>query len=186
MARKRHFDWPLAFLLLAGIASSSVLAAALPQFEQPRWAALTPEQRKILAPLADDWTAMDAFRRKKWIGIAQRYPEMTPAEQASMQRNMRDWALLTPEDRKLAREKFKALKKTPLEKRQDVKQKWEEYQSLPKEDRDRLRAKSPVRPTVARSDGKSVPQPPRSPLKLTPDPVFKKPVAPPPPVRTGE
>ena len=35
---------------------------------------------------------MDAFRRKKWIGIAQRYPEMTPIEQASMQRNMREWA----------------------------------------------------------------------------------------------
>jgi hypothetical protein len=143
MARQR-LAWTLGVfaLLLAGPVPAGPTLSGLPQFEQPGWHALTSEQRTILAPLADDWAAMDAFRRKKWIGIAQRYPDMTPAEQASMRRNMREWAVLAPEERKAAREKFKTLKKASPERRQAVRQKWDEYLSLPQEERDKLRSEA--------------------------------------------
>lgn len=147
MARKR-LAWALGFsaFLLASSAPAGPVLSGLPQFEQPGWHALTLEQRTILAPLADDWAAMDAFRRKKWIGIARRYPDMTPSEQASMQRNMREWALLAPEERKAAREKFKTLKKATPEHREAVKQKWDEYQSMTQEERDKLRSEAKRRP----------------------------------------
>lgn len=91
---------------------------------------------------------MDAFRRKQWLGIAQRYPEMTSLEQASMQRNMREWVRLAPEERKLAREKYKSLKRISPEERQLVKQKWGEYSTLTEEEKERLRSKAPKQPKV--------------------------------------
>lgn len=147
MARKRLAGWAIVWALIAGILSGNT-SAALPQFEQPGWTALTPEQKTILAPLQKEWSEMDAFRRKKWIGIAQRFPEMTPLEQASMQRNMREWARLAPEERKIAREKYKSLKRISPEERQVVKQKWEEYSTLTEEEKARLRSKAPQRPKI--------------------------------------
>ena len=148
MARKRLAGWTIICATVAGLLSGNVLAG-LPQFEQPGWAALTPDQRVILAPLEKEWGVMDAFRRKKWIGIAQRYPDMNPLEQASIQRNMREWAKLAPEERKIAREKYKSLRRFAPEERQVVKQKWEEYSTLTDEEKERLRSKAPVRPKVA-------------------------------------
>jgi hypothetical protein len=147
MARKRLAGWTIAGALVAGILSGNA-GATLPQFEQPGWTALTPDQKTILAPLEREWGQMDAFRRKKWIGIAQRFPDMTPIEQASMQRNMREWARLAPEERKIAREKYKSLQRIAPEERQVVKQKWEEYSTLTEEEKERLRNKAPKQPKV--------------------------------------
>jgi hypothetical protein len=147
MARKRLAGWAIVWAILAGLVSGHA-SAALPQFEQPGWVALTPEQKTILAPLQKEWGEMDAFRRKQWIGIAQRFPEMTPLEQASMQRNMREWARLAPEERKIAREKYKSLRRIAPEERQVVKQKWEEYSTLTDEEKERLRNKAPKQSKV--------------------------------------
>jgi len=134
----------LLFCLATGVAA----AAGLPQFEQPGWTALTPEQKAILAPLQQEWAEMDAFRRKKWLGIAQRYPTLSPTEQASQQRNMREWARLAPEERKTARQKYQSLRRFSPEERQVVKQKWDEYSTLTDEEKERLRNKAPRRPQV--------------------------------------
>ena len=48
---------------------------------------------------------MDPAKKKKWLGIAKRYPGMTPEEQHRTQLQMRDWYSLTPEQRELVREK---------------------------------------------------------------------------------
>lgn len=141
MARKALVSWGLALgIAWAGLAGHA--QAIVPVLDQPKWAALAPEQKAILAPLASEWDAMEPYRRKKWLGIAQRYPSISPAEQASMQRNMQEWARLAPEERKAAREKFKTLKKAAPEDRQVVRQKWDEYNALPQEQRDRLRAEA--------------------------------------------
>ncbi|NWG31504.1 MAG: DUF3106 domain-containing protein [Rhodocyclaceae bacterium] len=149
MARKRLVFWRLIRLLsLATLLAGSSAHAALPRFEQPEWSALTPEQRAILAPLEKEWGEMDAFRRKKWIGIAQRYPSMTPAEQASLQRNMREWARLAPEERQIAREKYKSLLRIAPEERAAIKQKWQEYSALSEQEKEHLRSKVPSQPRI--------------------------------------
>lgn len=139
----------LARAISAGLAGLVLLTAALPagavlpQFEQPGWIALTPDQKTILAPLEKEWAEMDAFRRKKWLGIASRFPDMSPEEQASIQRNLHAWAHLVPEERKIAREKYKSLKRIAPDERQAVRQKWEEYAALTDEEKERLRKKNP-------------------------------------------
>lgn len=134
--------------LWLGMLAAGPVAAALPVFEQPRWQGLSAEQKQILAPLKNEWDALDAFRRKKWLGIAERYRDMSPPEQESIQRNMRAWVRLAPEERKIAREQYKKLRKVAPEQRQAVKQKWEEYSALPPETRDHMEVIAPKRPQV--------------------------------------
>jgi len=119
--------------------SSFVLAAA-PQKKQPSWVDLTQEQQQILSPLASNWDKLDAQRKRKWLGIARRYPTMSPAEQEKVKQNMQPWASLTPEERGAARERYKNLQKLPPERRKSLKQEWEEYQRLPEDQRKQLEA----------------------------------------------
>jgi len=95
---------------------------------KPDWSQLTPAQQAVLAPLKEDWSSLDTLRRKKWVGVANRYPKMKPAEQQLLQARMQDWAKLTPEQRRVAREKYLAIKKMPPEKRAHVKSQWAQYQ----------------------------------------------------------
>jgi len=64
---------------------------------------LASEQQQILAPLSDDWDNFEPQRKRNWIGIAKRYPNMKPDEQVRVQRRMQAWAKLTPKERDAAR-----------------------------------------------------------------------------------
>lgn len=94
----------------------------------PAWSGLTPDQQKILAPLAREWNELDSTRRKKWIGVAKRYPKMTPRGQARVQKRMVEWARLTPEQRRAARERYQQIRKLPPEKRRQINRQWRAYQ----------------------------------------------------------
>lgn len=131
--------------------------AVVSPLTQPNWAELSPEQKRILAPLANEWDQMESFRRKKWIGIAQRYPKLGAEEQARMQRRMTEWAKLTPDERKQARDKYKSLQKAPPEKKAAVKQKWQEYKELPESEKARLKAEAAGKQTPRRGSGTAHP-----------------------------
>jgi len=105
---------------------------------RPAWAELTAEQQQILAPLKADWESLEPERRRKWIGIAKRYPAMKVAEQERVQRRMQYWAKLTPEQRRQARETYKQIVKVPPEKRGKLREQWAEYQALPPQERESL------------------------------------------------
>jgi hypothetical protein len=155
MAGKKFASWGVAFcLLFAGLTWQWQAQAVVTPLDQPDWSALTSEQKTILAPLASEWKEMEPFRRKKWLGIAQRYPDMSEDDQAGVQRNMREWAKLAPNERKSAREKFKTLQKFPAEERRAVKLKWEEYSSLPQEKRESLKKEAAKRPTPVKTPAK--------------------------------
>ena len=107
--------------LMAAAAAGVLLAAASVTHAQitlksPAWAELSPQEKQILAPLAPDWDKLDASRKAKWRGVAQRYPTMKPDEQQRMQQQMRSWASLTPEQRNAAREQYKTMTKLPPDK----------------------------------------------------------------------
>lgn len=105
---------------------------------RPVWAELTADQQMILAPLKADWESLEPERRRKWIGVAKRYPQMTPKGQERVQRRMQAWAKLTPEQRREARENYKRLAKARAEKRQQLAQRWAEYQALSPAERERF------------------------------------------------
>jgi hypothetical protein len=101
----------------------------------PVWNELTPKQRDILKPLEREWTSLDGTGREKWIEIAARFPKLPAAEQARIEERMGEWARMTPRQRGEARLRFQQAKTTTAEERQ---QKWEAYQALPPEEKQRL------------------------------------------------
>ena len=92
---------------------------------KPAWTELSASQQPVLAPLQAEWEQLDTTRRRKWVDIANRYPTMKQAEQQRLQKRMQEWSKLTPEERRVAREQYRTLKKIPPKQR---KEKWQEYQ----------------------------------------------------------
>ncbi len=149
-------------------------------------------------PLAGEWDKLESFRRKKWLGIAQRYPSMTADEQKRIQHNMQAWVKLTPAQRQQAREQFKKnLHQMPPERRQAIKQKWQEYNELPDAEKERLRQQAlhktaqpksgagktklggPTKPDILKVQ-------PANPVELPPTgPTAVPPTSAPPPVTTN-
>ena len=58
------------------LACSTHLAAA-PSITAPAWSDLTPDQQRTLAPLAREWRDLPDERKRKWAGIANRFPGQT-------------------------------------------------------------------------------------------------------------
>ena len=96
---------------------------------RPLWSELSPKQQAVLAPLAADWEKLDTTRRKKWVTIANRYPKMKAEEQTRLQDRMQVWAKLTPEQRRVARDNYRALRQIPPAERGEVKQKWQQHKA---------------------------------------------------------
>jgi hypothetical protein len=146
-------------LILGLVLATSVfsgLAASGPLVARPSyWADRSPSEKLVLAPLAPEWDKLDAQRKQKWLGIAQRYPTMPPDQQQRIQEHMGTWARLTPDERRAARAQFKTLKQLPPEQRQEVRQKWQEYQQLPPEKKQELAR--PVAPKPPTPPGKATP-----------------------------
>ena len=103
-------------------------AAVQPKPPKPDWAELKPSQQAVLAQLKEDWQELDTLRRTKWVKIANAYPKMKPEQQQRLQAQMSEWAKLTSEQRRAAREKYLAIKKLPAAKRGDIKTQWQQYQ----------------------------------------------------------
>ena len=102
---------------------------------RPYWIELPIAQREALAPLAEDWEYLDSQTKKKWVEIANRYPKMSPDEQSRTQQRMREWARLTPEQRRVARDSYGRVRAMNPEQRADMLRK---YQELPPEKREAL------------------------------------------------
>ena len=130
-------------VLLAGASVAQAPEKARPAAKakaqaRPSWAELTADQQMILAPLKADWDTLEPERRRKWLGIANRYSKMKPEAQERVQRRMQAWAQLTPEQRRQARENYKRIAKQRAEKRDKLREAWAEYQALPPHERQTL------------------------------------------------
>ncbi|MDR2507500.1 MAG: DUF3106 domain-containing protein [Candidatus Accumulibacter sp.] len=116
------------FVSTACAAPESASLMATPP--QPAWNELTVQQKIVLAPLSDTWDSMEHSRRKRWLGISNRFSSQSPAEQRRIQAQMQAWERLTFEQRKEARKNFKTARQLPREKKQELKRKWAEYSNL--------------------------------------------------------
>ena len=106
------------------------------------WVELTPVQRTLLAPLANDWASISVSQRSKWLSSTPMLATLPAAELARLHERMRDWARLTPAERLNARIGFQVAKQVDADQRQA---KWEAYQSLPPEKRQALNDKAVAR-----------------------------------------
>ncbi|MEN9418671.1 MAG: hypothetical protein RI988_2291 [Pseudomonadota bacterium] len=124
---------------LPALAQPHGSAAQQPVEQPPAWSALTPAQRAALAPLRQDWAAIDAGRKQKWIEVSQKFPTLSQAERDRIQQRMAEWARMTPAERGRARLQFQESRLILPEERQAL---WEAYQALPQEERQALAARA--------------------------------------------
>ncbi len=85
------------------------------------------EERMILEQLAKYWDRMDPVKKQKWIGITNRYPNMTPLEQQRIQKDILDLDSLTPKQKKEARKIYQKIKNMPQEEKLEIKKKWKKF-----------------------------------------------------------
>jgi hypothetical protein len=126
--------------LAQGSASTPVATQASAQSaEGVSWSALTASQKNALKPLEREWGSIDSTRKTKWLDIANRFPRMSPDEQARIQTRMEEWAKLTPRERGQARMNFKEAQRVPAQERKD---KWEAYRALPPDQQKQFAARA--------------------------------------------
>jgi hypothetical protein len=112
-------------------------SAVVPVNAGVAWGELRPEQARALAPLAGIWGSLDPGQQRKWLELATRYPRLSAGDQQLLQQRMREWAAMSPQERQRARVQFQQASQLSPEERL---QRWQEYQSLTPEERQRLAA----------------------------------------------
>jgi len=116
---------------------------------QPLWSDLGDAQRQVLEPFASQWNALPSSEKRAWSDLARRFPRMKPEVQKRVQQRIVQWAALTPEQRRVARENYRLAQQVP---RQSVAAEWESYQTMTPEQRSVLvSAGSTPSNTAARS-----------------------------------
>ena len=113
-------------------------AAAAQEAGGPRWNELSPAHRKVLAPLAGDWNALDARSKERWVDVAGRFPKMPADEQQRANQRMGEWAHMTVAQRTQARMNFQETRSLSKEEREA---RWQAYQALPEDKKRELAAK---------------------------------------------
>jgi len=159
------FPRPLFRLILRLSAAALVAAAGVsmaapppPQGDSggPKWSELSPAQRQALAPLANDWDSIDGRGKERWLGVAGRFPQMPPEEQARANQRMGEWARMTPQQRTQARINFQDARELP---RQEREERWKAYQALPEDQKRELarrRAAAAAAASAASTSGANV------------------------------
>lgn len=119
--------------------ASTKAAPALPG--RPLWMDLTESQQQALAPLAQLWPTMTEPHKRKWLAISQNFGQLSADEQTTVQSRMREWAALSPQQRSAARLNYADAKQLLQD---DKKAKWEAYQALSPEAKQKLAAQQPA------------------------------------------
>ena len=110
------------------------------------WSSLNAEQKRALAPLANHWRGLSSDQQRKWVALSHNFNRMSPDEQTTLQGRMAVWAQLTAAQRTQARLNFYEVRRVPAD---EKRAKWEEYQALPAEERERLAGDRPKAPAGA-------------------------------------
>lgn len=162
------------------------MAPKAPVEHGEHWKDLKPAQQAALRPLEQEWVGISASQKQKWLKLSGRFPKMTPAEQARVQDRMAEWARMTPQQRGQARLNFQEAKQiTP----KDRQARWDAYQALTPEQRQRLAAHAaPAANTASSADatrrraeavehgGKSAREMPQAKSNIVPNPAFASPL----------
>ena len=145
---------------------------------KPLWSELTDAQRQALAPLASKWDTVSEAQKRKWLALSQNFPKMSGAEQAKLHSRMTEWVALSPAQRTQARLNFGETKQISPD---DKKAKWEAYQALPPEEKNKLAAGAAKPPATAAA----VKPVPADKLATVPKAAQPKPVAKAPRIAAG-
>jgi hypothetical protein len=125
-------------------ATTAVAHASAPQKvinTKPEWQELTAAQKQALAPLTQLWPSMTEAHKRKWLALSQNFAQLPEVDKNTLQSRMREWAALSSQQRAQARLNFADAKQMPQDERRS---KWEAYQALSPEEKQKLAAQKPV------------------------------------------
>lgn len=125
-------------------ATTAVAAAQSPQKvinTKPEWKDLTDPQKQALSPLTQLWPTMTEAHKRKWLALSQNFSQLPEADKNTLQGRMREWAALSSQQRAQARLNFADAKQLPQDERRT---KWEAYQALSAEEKQKLAAQKPI------------------------------------------
>jgi hypothetical protein len=123
---------------------SPTRALALPaRFTGLDWNALTPAQQIALKPLAGSWVNLSDGQKRKWISLSANFSLMSSADQARLHTRMVQWAALSPKQREQARLNFAEANKVEPQQKNE---KWQAYQALSTEEKQRLAKSAQPKP----------------------------------------
>lgn len=150
----------------------------------PRWREITPAQRQVLMPLRDRWDSIGALAKRRWLVLADRYPQMDESERNKLFSRMNTWASLSAQQRNQARINFESVKRLSA---QELQSKWDEYQALSEAEKKRLTEQARKAKIAKKSKQRKLAQVPAQPVQpkaATPTPalpisVTAHPIAPP-------
>jgi hypothetical protein len=124
--------------------------ASLLPLVQPLWNDLDSDQRAVLAPFEQQWNGWSAAEKRSWLILAERVPKMSDEQRERVDERIREWAGLTPEQRRLARQNYRLAKRLAPDERQAQ---WERYREMTPEQRSVLRTSGTTSNTAARHAG---------------------------------
>ena len=120
----------------------------------PSWEELSPEQRRHLGKLEDDWDTLPASRRVHALERAERRArwEAMPAEQRErIREGMRNYRDLSPALREKARESMRLMRSLPEAQREELRKQWRAMS--PEQRRAWLEAGGPGKSPPPEADG---------------------------------
>ena len=109
----------------------------------PTWQDLDANQKIALAPLQKLWSKMSDYQKQKWLVISKNYMTLSSDEQSRIQSRMREWVSLSNEERAVARLNFAEVNKLSEDQKRV---KWEAYQALEPDAKQKLLDQSPPLP----------------------------------------
>jgi len=146
----------------APIRPPALTSPVKPVTSKPVWAELTVQQQIALRPLSPGWDTINEAQKRKWLEISKGYPSLTPEGQSIMHSRMTEWVGLSAQQRAQARLNFAKTKELSKELTPEEKQaKWQTYQALSAEEKQKLAARASPKPIGAATAVKPV-----SPQKL--------------------
>ncbi len=122
---------------------------------KPAWSELQPMQQRALKPLAGTWNSISEPQKRKWLAISRNFDKLPPAEQATLHARMGEWVGLSATQRSQARLNFAETKQLSADEKQA---KWQAYQALSAEEKQKLAEGGPRRLTGAATAVKPVPK----------------------------
>ncbi len=112
----------------------------------PAWTELSAEQQSALAPLAPYWSQLSPQRKRKWLALSSHFNQLPEEDKAKLHDRMTDWVQLSAQQRNQARLNFNAAPKLSNDEKLA---RWQAYQSLSEEDREKFKNRAPKHPLGA-------------------------------------
>ncbi|OWQ93347.1 hypothetical protein CDN99_02375 [Roseateles aquatilis] len=132
------------------------------------WSSLTPMQKEALAPLSREWDQLDGAHKGKWLEIAARYPTLPVEHQQRLRERMVEWTRMSAADRQKARIGYQHAGELRGPEQTKLQAKWEAYQALSPEKRQRLVERAAEKASAERRDAPPAPNLAKAPIQRAP------------------